>query len=68
MTQKKRQLSHFLNFYVFLTVELPGDEGRILVRPSGTEPLVHVMVEAKSDALCHDYVYRIVDYIKEHKL
>lgn len=23
MTQKKRQLSHFLNFYVFLTVELP---------------------------------------------
>ena len=24
MTQKKRQLSHFLNFYVFLTVELPG--------------------------------------------
>ena len=45
-----------------------GDEGRILVRPSGTEPLVRVMVEAKSDALCHDYVYRIVDYIKEHKL
>ena len=23
LTQKKRQLSHFLNFYVFLTVELP---------------------------------------------
>lgn len=45
-----------------------GDEGRILVRPSGTEPLVRVMVEAKSDALCHDYVYRIVDYIKKHKL
>ena len=45
-----------------------GDEGRILVRPSGTEPLVRVMVEAKSDKLCHDYVYRIVDYIKEHKL
>ncbi len=45
-----------------------GDEGRILVRPSGTEPLVRVMVEAKSDALCHDYVYRIIDYIKEHKL
>ena len=26
MTQKKRQLSHFLNFYVFLTVELPSNE------------------------------------------
>ena len=25
MTQKKRQLSHFLNFYVFLTVELPEE-------------------------------------------
>lgn len=45
-----------------------GEEGRILVRPSGTEPLVRVMVEAKSDELCHDYVYRIVDFIKEHKL
>lgn len=27
MTQKKRQLSHFLNFYVFLTVELPDARG-----------------------------------------
>ena len=45
-----------------------GDEGRILVRTSGTDPLVRVKVEPKSDALCHDYVYRIVDYIKEHKL
>lgn len=45
-----------------------GDEGRILVRPSGTEPLVRVMVEAKSDQLCHDYVYRIIDFIKENNL
>ena len=45
-----------------------GDEGRILVRPSGTEPLVRVMVEAKTDELCHDYVYRIVDFIKENNL
>lgn len=45
-----------------------GDEGRILVRPSGTEPLVRVMVEAKTDELCHDYVYRIVDFIKEKGL
>ncbi len=29
-----------------------GDEGRILVRPSGTEPLIRVMVEAKTDELC----------------
>ena len=45
-----------------------GDEGRILVRPSGTEPLVRVMVEAKTDALCEKYVYRIVDFIKEKGL
>ena len=45
-----------------------GDEGRILVRPSGTEPLVRVMVEAKSDELCANYVNRIVDFIKEKGL
>lgn len=44
------------------------DEGRILVRPSGTEPLIRVMVEAKTDELCHDYVYEIVDFIKEKNL
>lgn len=30
-----------------------GDTGRVLVRPSGTEPLVRVMVEAADDALAH---------------
>lgn len=42
-----------------------GDEGRILVRPSGTEPLVRVMVEAKTDALCAQYVGQVVDYIEQ---
>ena len=32
MTQKKRQLSHFLNFYVFLTVELPNEQGIAIIR------------------------------------
>ena len=41
-----------------------GQEGRILVRPSGTEPLVRVMVEAKSDELCERYVNQVVNYIK----
>ena len=41
------------------------DEGRILVRPSGTEPLVCVMVEAKTDELCQQYVQRVVDFIEE---
>ncbi len=47
--------------------ELHGN-GRILVRPSGTEPLVRVMVEAESDELCHHYVYRIVDLIEKSEL
>lgn len=45
-----------------------GDEGRILVRPSGTEPLVRVMVEAKTDELCETYVNRIIDFIREKGL
>lgn len=42
-----------------------GSDGRILVRPSGTEPLIRVMVEAKSDELCHQYVYEVINLIKE---
>lgn len=48
--------------------ELLGDEGRILVRTSGTEPLVRVMVEATSDELCNKYVYQVIDVIKERGL
>jgi len=43
-----------------------GSEGRILVRPSGTEPLIRVMVEAGSDELCRKYVYQVVDLIKQN--
>lgn len=38
--------------------------GQILVRPSGTEPLVRVMVEAESDELCKKYVYEVIDMIE----
>ncbi|MDP4155616.1 MAG: phosphoglucosamine mutase [Bacillota bacterium] len=43
--------------------EMNGD-GRILVRPSGTEPLVRVMAEAPSEELCEQYVDRIVAVVK----
>jgi phosphoglucosamine mutase len=45
-----------------------GSEGRILVRPSGTEPLVRVMVEAKSDELCARYVDECVDFLNQRGL
>ena len=43
--------------------EMAG-KGRILVRPSGTEPLLRVMAEAETDEKCHEYVMRIVDVVK----
>lgn len=41
-----------------------GDDGRILVRESGTEPVIRVMVEAGSDEICEKYVDRVIDVIK----
>lgn len=46
---------------------LQGD-GRILVRPSGTEPLVRVMVEASTLELCHTIVDSLSQTIEELKL
>ena len=40
-----------------------GSEGRILVRESGTEPVIRVMVEAPDDATCEKYVSEVVDVI-----
>ena len=42
-----------------------GTNGRILLRQSGTEPLVRVMVEAETDALCAKYVKQVADVVKE---
>lgn len=44
------------------------DTGRILVRPSGTEPLIRVMVEAPTDAICEKYVAQVVDMIEKKGL
>lgn len=41
-----------------------GDTGRILLRQSGTEPLIRVMVEAETDAVCEKYVDQVIDVMK----
>lgn len=48
--------------------EALGDDGRILVRESGTEPVIRVMVEAATDELCAKYVGQVVDVIKAQGL
>lgn len=42
-----------------------GNSGRILVRESGTEPVVRVMVEAESEEICRKYVDSVVDVIRQ---
>ena len=41
-----------------------GDTGRILLRQSGTEPVVRVMVEAETNAICEKYVDQVIDVMK----
>ena len=45
--------------------ETLGSTGRILVRESGTEPVIRVMVEAETEKECEKYVDSVIDVIKE---
>ena len=45
---------------------LAGD--RMLLRASGTEPKIRVMVEAKTDEICEKYVDQLIEVIKEQGL
>lgn len=49
---------------VNIEVEMNG-KGRVLVRPSGTEPLVRVMVEAQTENLCESYVSRLLEVVEK---
>lgn len=44
---------------------LLGDDGRIVVRESGTEPVLRVMVEAETDELCKNYVREVVKILRD---
>lgn len=45
-------------------MESLGEEGRLLLRESGTEPLIRVMVEAKTDELCRQNVDKIINVLR----
>ena len=48
--------------------EALGNDGRILVRESGTEPLIRVMVEAATDEICEHYVNQVLEVIEAEHL
>lgn len=48
--------------------EALGETGRVLVRPSGTEALIRVMVEAKSTNTAQEVADRLADFIKSQDL
>lgn len=50
-----------------ITSEL-GDNGRILLRESGTEPVIRVMVEAATDELCEKYVDEMISVMNSEGL
>ncbi|RDW14986.1 phosphoglucosamine mutase [Oceanobacillus chungangensis] len=61
VTDKNEALTNTVILEEIAAVESElGDLGRVLVRPSGTEPLVRVMVEAPTKEQCDKYVDRIV--------
>lgn len=45
-----------------------GGDGRVLLRESGTEPVIRIMVEAESAELCEQYAGLLADVIKERGL
>lgn len=45
-----------------------GSDGRILVRESGTEPVIRVMVEAKKDAICKEMVDKVINVMDKEGL
>lgn len=45
-----------------------GSDGRILVRESGTEPVIRVMVEAKKDVICKEMVDKVINVMDKEGL
>lgn len=62
--KKTARENEAVNRAVNAVAEALGDDGRILVRESGTEPVIRVMVEAVTDELCEKYVDQVIEVIR----
>lgn len=62
--KKTARENEAVNRAVDAVAEALGDDGRILVRESGTEPVIRVMVEAVTDELCEKYVDQVIEVIR----
>ncbi|MEE1113718.1 MAG: phosphoglucosamine mutase, partial [Eubacterium sp.] len=66
--KKAAQANEKVQAAVAKAAEALGDDGRILVRESGTEPLIRVMVEAATKEVCDRFVDDVISVIKEEGL
>ena len=66
MTDKKTALENeAVQNAIKAAAEALGSDGRILVRESGTEPVIRVMVEAETPEICEKYVDQVIDVLKK---
>lgn len=63
--KQKAQEDPVIQAEVKKVAEALGDDGRILLRQSGTEPVVRVMVEASTKELCSRYVDQVIEVMKQ---
>jgi phosphoglucosamine mutase len=65
LTERRPDLMQVIGPVVSAAEKRIGDSGRVLVRPSGTEPLVRVMVEADDDDTARRETDRLVSEIED---
>ena len=61
--KNKIMCSNKVKFVVSDIEEQLEDKGRVILRASGTEPVIRVMVEAESEELCKSMAERLVDAV-----